>query len=166
MLTSPENLLRSICSSSCSVTCITCWAAFSLFAMTTSRRFKYVPQFWGHWAFIYSSYCSYSLLIHNDVLSTTWHVSEKRKLFDVGEIFFFYYQRRNKTLGTKIMSAWWFIFIDEGRFLSITTEQPDTSFNILCSQWNFSYKKHVPVNNFLKAVNSLGTLRVKVENSI
>ena len=64
------------------------------------------PQFWGHWAFIYSRYCSYSSLIHNDVLPTTRHVSEDRKLFDVGEIFFFCCQRRNKTLGTTIVSAW------------------------------------------------------------
>ena len=64
------------------------------------------PKFWDHWAFIYSRYCSYSSLIHNDVLPTTWHVSQERKLFDVGEIFFFYKQRRIKTLGTKIMSAW------------------------------------------------------------
>ena len=64
------------------------------------------PKFWGHWAFIYSRYCSYSSLIHNDVLPTTRHVSEVLKLFDVGEIFFFCLQRRNKTLGTRIMSAW------------------------------------------------------------
>ena len=38
--------------------------------------------------------------------------------------------------------------------------------NILRSQGNFGYKNRVQVNNFLKAVNSLGTLRVKVENSM
>ena len=32
-----------------------------------------------------------------DVLPTTRHVSEERKLFDVGEIFFFCLQRKNKT---------------------------------------------------------------------
>ena len=55
------------------------------------------PKFWGHWAFIYSRYCSYSSLILTDVLPTTRHVSEERKLFDVGEIFFFCLQRKNKT---------------------------------------------------------------------
>ena len=64
------------------------------------------PIFWDHWAFIYSHYCSYSSLIHSNVLPTTRHVSEERKPLDVGEIFFFYQQRRNKTLGIKIMSAW------------------------------------------------------------
>ena len=48
------------------------------------------------------------------------------------------------------------IFIEEGRFLSITTGRPQRS---------FGYKNRVRVNNFLKAINSLGTLRVKVENS-
>ena len=55
------------------------------------------PKFWGHWAFIYSRYCSYSSLILTDVLPTTRHVFEERKLFDVGEIFFFCLQRKNKT---------------------------------------------------------------------
>ena len=40
----------------------------------------------------------------------------------------------------------WFIFIDEGRFLSITTKRLDTSFNILRSQRNFGYKNCVRVN--------------------
>ena len=52
------------------------------------------------------------------------------------------------------------IFIDEGRFLSITTERPDKSVNIYALSEN-----QVRVNKFLKAVNSLGTLRVKVEDS-
>ena len=52
------------------------------------------------------------------------------------------------------------IFIDEGRFLSITTERPDKSVNIYALSEN-----QVWVNKFLKAVNSLGTLRVKVEDS-
>ena len=38
-----------------------------------------------------------SSLILTDVLPTTRHVSEERKLFDVGEIFFFCLQRKNKT---------------------------------------------------------------------
>lgn len=48
----------------------------------------------------------------------------------------------------------------EGRFLSITTEQPDKSVNIYAPSEN-----RVRVNNFLKAVNSLGNLRVKIEDS-
>ena len=40
------------------------------------------PKIWGHWAFIYSSYCSYSSLIHNDVLATT-----RRKMIKLTELF-------------------------------------------------------------------------------
>ena len=112
---------------------------------------------------IYSRYCSYSSLIHNDVLLTTRHVSKERKLFDVGEIFFFYYQRRNKTLGTNVCLID-LSLLTKGGFCQLRQNDPRHR-----SIFYALSENHVRVNNFLKAVQvvtSLGTLRVKVENSI
>ena len=93
------------------------------------------PKFWGHWAFIYSRYCSYSSQIHNDVQPTTPHVSEECKLLWCWWDIFLLLQRGNRTLGTKIMSVWLIHLYWRREVLSITTEWPDTSVNILRSQW-------------------------------
>ena len=54
-----------------SFSCQIYWSACAGQAWQLHAALSVYPKFWGHWAFIYSLYCSYSSLIHNDVLPTT-----------------------------------------------------------------------------------------------
>ena len=73
--------------------------------MTTSRRFKCVPQILGSLR-IHIFMLLFSLIIYAyQYLPKSWHATEERKLFDVGEICFFCKGVEIKPLGTKIMSA-------------------------------------------------------------
>ena len=68
----------------------------------------------GRLVFIFSSYCSCSLIIHNYYLPKMRLVSEERKTFDVGEIYFFCLNGRSWNLWdhrgsgrlTKVMQIW------------------------------------------------------------